>query len=85
MACGVPQGSCLGPLLFTLYASKLLEVIKHHLLSAHAYADDTQLYVSFKPDYIASEAKRFSIMEKCIRAVRAWIIQDKMKLKVPMK
>ena len=80
LACGVPQGSCLGPLLFTLYASKLFEFIKHHLPSAHAYADDTQLYVSFKPDSSASEADCFSAMEKCIRAVRAWMIQDKMKL-----
>ena len=68
------------PLLFTLYASKLFEVIKHHLPSAHAYADDTQLNVSFKPDCSASEAECFSAMEKCIRAVRAWMIQDKMKL-----
>ena len=80
LACGVPQGSCLGPLLFTLYSSKLFVVIKHHLPSAHAYADDTQLYISFKPDCSASEADCFSAMEKCIRAVRAWMIQDKMKL-----
>ena len=76
----LPQGSFLGPQLFTLYASKLFEVIKHHLPSAHAYADDTQLYVSFKPDCSASEAECFSAMENCIRAVRAWMIQDKMKL-----
>lgn len=36
----VPQGSCFGPLLFTIYASKLFEVIKNHLPVSHAYADD---------------------------------------------
>ena len=36
---GVPQGSCLGPLLFTLYASKLFEVVKRHLPRVPAYAD----------------------------------------------
>ena len=49
-----PQGSCLGPSLFTLYASKLFEVVKRHLPSVHAYADDTQLYLAFKPGCASS-------------------------------
>ena len=52
---GVPQGSCLGLLLFTMYASKLFEVVKSHLPDVHAYADDTQIYLSFMPDSTAGE------------------------------
>ena len=38
LECGVPQGFCLGLLLFTLYTSKLFEIIKYHLPMIHCYA-----------------------------------------------
>ena len=43
---GVPRGPCLGPWLFTIYASKLFDVIKVHLPTVHCYTDDTQLCLS---------------------------------------
>ena len=43
---GVPQGSILGPLLFTLLLIDIGECIKHGLY--HLYADDAQVYVSGK-------------------------------------
>ena len=76
---GVPQGSCLGPLLFTTYASELFKVIEEHLPDAHAHADDTQLYISFKPDAGASQTEAVQAMELCVNAIRAWMVKSKLK------
>ena len=44
---GVPHGSVLGPLLFILYTSEMLEIVESRL---YAYADDsTLLAVVFNP------------------------------------
>ena len=76
LMCEVSQVSCLGPLLFTFYVSKLFQILKHHLPSVHTYADDTQLYLSFKPSDTFSEVEAVSAMQKCICDVRAWMRQD---------
>ena len=46
---GVPQGSVLGPQLFTVYTSPLGRIICAHGLDYHLFADDSQLYVFVKP------------------------------------
>ena len=52
-----------GTNVLTFYAYKLFQVIKKHSPTAHAYADDTQLYLSFKPEGNANEKEYLEAME----------------------
>ena len=75
---GVPQGLCLGPLLFTVYASALFDAVEKHLPNVHCYADDPQLYISFSSKAHSSQADAVAAIEDCNQGIGQWMSQDKL-------
>ena len=70
---GVPQGSILGPLLFTLYVNDLPNVVKDSRVVL--YADDTTLFTSNK-----YPAKIQEDLNQDIRRLQDWFLENKLKI-----
>ena len=74
---GVPQGSVLGPILFTMYFRHLSTIIDSHSIIHHSFADDLQLQMSAPSDRIS---ERFHYTQSCIGDVKAWATANMLKL-----
>ena len=71
--CGIPQGDCLGPLMYSIFTNDLPQVLRSANLSM--YADDTTVYASAK-----TAEELTVILNRELSSIAKWVLENKMVL-----
>ena len=71
---GVPQGSILGPIFFSLYIPDIKKIAHSYNLDIHFYADDVQLYLK------CNNNTDFTDLIKCLEEIQVWTNNNYLKL-----
>ena len=75
ITCGVPQGSCLGPLLFMIYINDLPNISE--VLHFYLFADDTNIY------YEAETVQKLeTVINRELRKLDTWLIVNRLSLNI---
>ena len=73
---GVPQGSVLGPVLFSAFVSPISRIMESYGIRFHQYADDTQLYTEVR-SLVPSQLEALS---QCVSALTFWFLDNGLQL-----
>ena len=75
ITCGVPQGSCLGPLLFLIHINDLPNISE--VLHFYLFADDTNIY------YEAETVQKLeTVINRELRKLDTWLIVNRLSLNI---
>lgn len=75
----VPQDSVVGPKFYNMYTASVGAICKMHRLEHHFYADDSELYLSFKPTDQVTRAETIHRVEACLKDILCWMHGNMLK------
>ena len=78
--CNMPQSSCAGPVIFTLYIATLSRIVEKYPAVLHGYADDHKVAVSFRPGDKEDESRVLKQLDSCLCDIIGWMTKYKLKM-----